>query len=252
MRCFATPGTAQAWRIAASPAQLEREVDALRATIAVEEEGQILTYPFDVERAFALYNQLFDPVAATMQPCRASHLRARRRDASASAQSAGHRAKRESTPISPRRAGRATTASTSPACDWLGRDRDVSTAVSARAFRDVRQAAASRAAKPYLGFGENAPPQGPAAERSAMRGLLGETPGCGWPVGQWGKPISGAELQTARRAVGGGGTDIVTGAEFSDSAIKAPRRPLAIIGSSISPPTAWSPRRVPNARRGRR
>ncbi|MET1109886.1 MAG: CHAT domain-containing protein, partial [Allosphingosinicella sp.] len=105
--------------------------------------------------------------------------------------------------------------------EWLGRQRDISTAVSARAFRDIRRAAASRAARPYLGFGENAPPRGPAAEQTAVRGLLGESPGCGWPVGHWAKPISDAELLTARKAAGAAGSDIVTGAGFSDSAIKS-------------------------------
>ena len=48
---LATQAAARAWKIAATPAELEREVDALRATIAVEEDGQILTYQFDVELA---------------------------------------------------------------------------------------------------------------------------------------------------------------------------------------------------------
>jgi hypothetical protein len=43
---------------------------------------------------------------------------------------------------------------------WLGRDRDVSTAVSPRAFRDVRSAPPSRASAQYLGLGQNALPSG--------------------------------------------------------------------------------------------
>jgi CHAT domain-containing protein len=217
---LATPGTAQAWRIAASPAQLERQVDALRATIAVEEDGHILTYPFDVERAFGLYNQLFGPGAATMD--HVEHLIFE--PDGAMLRLPPNLLVTERTGIDAylakaRRPGDDGFDFTS--VRWLGRDRDVSTAVSARAFRDVRRAAASRAAKPYLGFGENARPQGRAAEQAAVRGLLGETSGCGWPIGQWAKPISDAELLTARKAVGAAGSDIVTGAEFSDSAIKA-------------------------------
>ncbi|HYI40795.1 MAG TPA: CHAT domain-containing tetratricopeptide repeat protein [Allosphingosinicella sp.] len=217
---LATPGTALAWRIAASPAQLERQVDALRATVAVEEDGRILTYPFDVERAHELYTQLFGPGAETMrfvehlifEPDGAMlrlppNLLVTERTGIDAYLAKARRAGDDGFDFTPVR--------------WLGRDRDVSTAVSARAFRDVRRAAASRAPKPYLGFGENAPPQGPAAERTAVRGLLGEAPGCGWSVGLWSKPISDSELRTARKAVGAAGSDIVTGTAFTDSAIKA-------------------------------
>lgn len=217
---LATPGSALAWKIAAGPARLEREVDALRATIAVEEEGRILTYPFDVERAFGLYNQLFGPGAETMRTV--EHLIFE--PDGAMLRLPPNLLVTERTGIDAylakaRRAGDDGFDFTS--VRWLGRDRDVSTAVSARAFRDVRNAAASRGSKAYLGFGENATPQGPAAEQAAVRGLLGEASGCGWPVGQWAKPISDAELHTARKAVGAAGADIVTGAAFSDSAIKA-------------------------------
>jgi CHAT domain-containing protein len=217
---LATPDAAQAWRIAASPAQLERQVDALRATIAVEEDGRVLTYPFDVERAFGLYLQLFGPGAETLRPVRhlifepdgamlrlPLNLLVTERVGIDAYLARAKRAGDDGFDFTPIR--------------WLGRDRDVSTAVSARAFRDVRRAAASRAARPYLGFGENAPPPPQAAERAAVRGLLGEGSACAWPVGQWAKPISDAELHTARKAVGANGSDIVTGAAFSDSAIKA-------------------------------
>jgi tetratricopeptide (TPR) repeat protein len=217
---LATPGSAQAWKIAATPAQLERQVDSLRATIAVEEDGRILTYPFDVERAFDLYGQLFGPGAEAMRSVR--HLIFEPDGAMLRLPPnllVTERAGVDAYLAKARRPGDDGFDFTS--VRWLGRDRDVSTAVSARAFRDVRRAAASRAPRPYLGFGENAAPRGPAAERTAVRGLLGETSGCGWPVGQWAKPISDAELHTARAAVGAAEADIVTGAEFSDSAIKA-------------------------------
>ncbi|MGZ8297836.1 MAG: CHAT domain-containing protein [Allosphingosinicella sp.] len=217
---LAAPGAARAWRIGASPAQLERQVDALRATIAVEEDGQILTYPFDLERAFDLYNQLFGPGAEAMRSV--DHLIFEPDGAMLRLPPnllVTERAGIDAYLAKARRAGDDGFDFTS--VRWLGRDRDVSTAVSARAFRDVRRAAASRAARPYLGFGENASPRGEAAEQAAVRGLLGDTPGCGWPLGQWSKPISDDELHTARKAVGAAGSDIVTGAEFSDSAIKA-------------------------------
>ncbi|MEA3009206.1 MAG: hypothetical protein QOJ91_898 [Sphingomonadales bacterium] len=217
---LATADSARAWRIAARPAQLEDEVDKLRATIAVEEDGKILTYPFDVERAFTLYNQLFGPGAEAMRPV--SHLIFEPDGAMLRLPPnllVTDQAGIDLYLAKARRPGDDGFDFTS--VRWLGRDRDVSTAVSARAFRDVRRAAASRAPRPYIGFGENAPPQGPAAERTAVRGLLGESSGCGWPIGQWAKPISDAELETARAAVGASESDIVTGAAFTDSAIKA-------------------------------
>jgi CHAT domain-containing protein len=217
---LATAQTARAWLIPASPAQLEQQVDALRATIAVEENGRILTYPFDVERAFGLYLQLFGPGAETMQSV--THLIFEPDGALLRLPPnllVTERVGIDAYLAKARRPGDDGFDFTS--VRWLGRERDISTAVSARAFRDVRRASASRAAKPYLGFGENAPPRGPGAEQAAVSGLLGEASGCGWPVGQWSKPISDSELQAARKAVGASGADIVTGAAFSDSAIKA-------------------------------
>jgi len=217
---LATPGAASAWKLGASPAELEREVDALRATVAVKEEGSILTYPFDVELAFRLYGQLFGSGEAAMadvthlifEPDGAMlrlppSLLVTERSGVDSYLARARRAGEDGFDFTPVR--------------WLGRDRDISTAVSARAFRDVRRAGASRARKDYLGMGENAPPSGEALERSAVGGLLGQGPVCAWPLGQWAKPISAAELRTARQALGAGGSEIVTGAAFSDSAIKA-------------------------------
>ncbi|MDB5692112.1 MAG: repeat-containing protein, partial [Alphaproteobacteria bacterium] len=109
---------------------------------------------------------------------------------------------------------------------WLGRARDISTAVSARAFRDVRQAAASRATRGYVGFGENAPPRLAAASEKAVQSLLGAGAPCGWPVAAWARPVSAAELRDAAGVIasrGDKGVEIVTGEAFNDEAIK--RRP---------------------------
>src|SRR6185437_8362503 len=61
-----TPGGARAFRIGAGRADLDREVDAIRATISVEENGQVVTYPFDVAGAHELYQQLFGPVSVEL------------------------------------------------------------------------------------------------------------------------------------------------------------------------------------------
>ncbi len=219
---FATPTSARAFRLGAGAAELEREVDALRATIAIVEEGRVLTYPFDVERAHRLYGQLFGPVAAELGSAR--HL---------IFEPDGAMLRLPPNLLVTGRAGiQAHLAKAARPGDegfdftdleWLGRDRDVSTAVSARAFRDVRRAGPSRAQSGYLGFGENAAPQGSAVAENAVRGLLGERPDCAWPLGDWARPISAEELVTAStsiRRAGETGTEIVTGAAFTDSAIK--------------------------------
>jgi tetratricopeptide (TPR) repeat protein len=219
---FATPSGARAFRVGAGAAELEREVDALRATIALVEEGRVLTYPFDVELAHRLFGQLFGPVAAELASVR--HL---------VFEPDGAMLRLPPNLLVTDRAGiRAYLAKAGRPGDegfdftdvqWLGRDRDVSTAVSARAFRDVRRAAPSRAAASYLGFGENEPPRNAAVAENAVRGLLGERPDCSWPLGDWARPISADELATARdsiRKTGETGTEVVTGAAFTDSAIK--------------------------------
>jgi CHAT domain-containing protein len=218
-----TPGGARAFRLGIGRADLERAVDAIRATISVEEKNRILIYPFDVARAFALYGALFGPVAGELANVR--HLIFEPDGAmlrlppnllvtdSGGVDSYLARARRpdddgfDFTGIA-----------------WLGRDRDVSTAVSARAFRDVRQAAPSRAAKDYIGFGQNAPPQPAAVAENKARAILGQSASCAWPVGAWARPISAAELRTAANVIERSedkGAAIVTGQAFSDDAIKS-------------------------------
>ena len=100
-------------------------------------------------------------------------LRARRGDAAAAAQPAGHGPRRDRRLSRPRAPPTGDDGFDFRGVEWLGRDRDIRTAVSARAFRDVRQAPPSRARAEYLGFGENEPARGfylPAARRHARRG----------------------------------------------------------------------------------
>jgi len=104
---------------------------------------------------------------------------------------------------------------------WVGRTSRVSTAVSARGFRDSRRASASAAKRPYLGFGQNAP----AFTQVTMASGFDANDPCQWSLSEWNKPISGRELEAAR-AVLGKGSDVVTGAAFTDEAVQA-RRDLA-------------------------
>lgn len=215
-----TANSARAWKIGASAPELERTVDALRSTIAVQEDGRILTYPFDVERAFALYGQLFGPASAQLGSV--DHLIFEPDGAMLRLPPnllVTERAGVDAYLAKARRPGDDGFDFT--AIRWLGGDRDVSTAVSARAFRDVRSAAHSRAPKVYLGFGQNAPPRDPEDQQAAMSELLGEAGRCFWLRSQWDKPISAAELHAARQAVGAAGAEVVTGEAFSDAAIKS-------------------------------
>jgi CHAT domain-containing protein len=105
--------------------------------------------------------------------------------------------------------------------EWLGRQRDISTAVSARAFRDVRQAPPSRARAEYLGFAQNEAVPGYYIPGPNIRGGGVGQAGCTWSLAAWNRPISSRELVAASQAIGGGpgASQIVTGAAFSDTAI---------------------------------
>jgi len=220
---FATPAGARAFRLGVRPAELEREVDALRATISIVEGGHVLTYPFDVALSYKLFGQLFEPVAGELAAVR--HLIFEPDGAMLRLPPNLLVTERSGVDFYLAKAARPDDEGFDfTAIQWLGRGRDVSTAVSARSFRDVRQVAPSRAAKAYLGFGENRPPTGVAAVESALATLLGESASCAWPLSEWAKPISSEELTIAGETIrreGGAGAEIVTGAAFSDSAIKA-------------------------------
>ena len=137
---------------------------------------------------------------------------------------------------------------------WLGRDRDISTAVSARAFRDVRQAPPSRARAEYLGFGENQPVARRVCRRARTR-VRRRAARLRLAAAAWNRPISAAELVAAGRAASGGRpgqAEIVTGAAFSDTAIIGAARSRQLPHPPFRDPRPGHARRGPNARRGRR
>jgi CHAT domain-containing protein len=104
---------------------------------------------------------------------------------------------------------------------WLGKTLQVSTSVSARAFRDVRKTPPSAAKGEYLGFGQNAPVS-PIVHLASTRGAI--TDGaidCEWPLAAWNRPIQATELRAAQSIIGANASALVTGAAFSDTAIKA-------------------------------
>jgi CHAT domain-containing protein len=218
---FATPTTARTFRLGAGAAAFETQVDTLRDSISKVENGQIVTYPFDVELSHKLFEQLFAPVRGELSAVR--HL---------IFEPDGALLRLPPNLLVSERAGvDAYLAKAKRPNDegfdftdvkWLGKDRDISTAVSARAFRDVRLVGRSRAKSDYIGFGENALPAGTVQTASAVRGLLDEGTGCSWSIAEWTRPISSEELRTASNILGGGNdTEIVTGSQFTDTAIKS-------------------------------
>jgi CHAT domain-containing protein len=103
---------------------------------------------------------------------------------------------------------------------WFGRDRDISTSVSPRAFTQLRHAPASAAPRDYLGLGENTPPDASAA---AMIPATADRD-CLLPLSEWSKPISARELQVAAGIVSAfapQGVQIVTRDGFTDTGIEA-------------------------------
>jgi hypothetical protein len=172
-----TPTTARAYKLGVAPKALETQVDSIRDTITKVEDGQIQTFPFDVQRAYQLYGQLFEPVSGDMPAIR--HL-------IFEPDGAMLRLPPNLLVIEPqgvaayqaRAKANEDAAFDFTGVKWLGRDRDVSTAVSARAFRDVRRAARSAAKQDYIGFGQNAVPAGEVQAAAAVRGMTEESTSC--------------------------------------------------------------------------
>jgi CHAT domain-containing protein len=214
-----TPTTARAYRLALTPKALEKQVDALRDTITKVEDGKIQTFPFDVERAHQLYGQLFQPVSGEMAAVR--HLIFEPDGAMLRLPPNLLVMEPEGVAAYKARAKANEEAEFNfTGVKWLGRDRDVSTSVSPRAFRDVRRATRSAARQDYIGFGQNAVPAGEVQAAAAVRGLSEGSESCSWSISEWTRPIDPAELFTASRILGGNDAEIVTGDRFTDTAIK--------------------------------
>ncbi|MDP4605253.1 MAG: CHAT domain-containing protein, partial [Erythrobacter sp.] len=214
---FASKDQTLAWRADATPRELDRMVSEIRESIAVVEGGQVLTYPFAIERARELYLRLFAPVADRLP--KLGHIVFEpdgallklpinllvTDDASVAAYKA-----RLAAPNADEYDFRGTA--------WLGRSTQISTAVAASAFRDVRAARPSDGKRAYLGLGENAPigngPAGTARTRMAAEG--GDQ--CLWSPNIWANPIKAKELRDAAARLGGA-AQVLTGAAFTDSAI---------------------------------
>ncbi len=213
-----TPATTQAWRLPLGPDELGRRVDAIRATIAIVEDGKPMTYPFDAPAARRLYVDLTGPAADAI--ARTDHLVF---EPDGAMQRLPVALLIATQPGLDRYRARLAVPGADPfdmtGIDWLGGRAEISTALSARAFRDVRATMPSSATRGYLGFGHNAP-VAPFLQLTAFTPPSGAID-CRWPLSTWSHPISAAELETAQRVIGMTDASIVTDARFTDSAIAA-------------------------------
>ena len=218
MMFYADRGQAKAWRTPLSSVDLDTAVDLLRHSISVEENGRYVTYPFDMEQSRKLFVALFGPVAGDLAGVK--HLifepdGALLRlpidllvtDDGSVARYTQRTAKPNSDPYDFR--GTA----------WLGRGRMISTATSAQSFVDARKARPSEAKEQYLGLGNNAP-LGADPPPQVRAVLASGNDGCGWTAAEWNHPIAATELVEASQVVGKNTSELLTGAAFTDTAVK--------------------------------
>ncbi len=215
---FATADSARAYRAGIDPEALGVAVDQLRATIAYVENGQTLTFPFDIAKARELYVALMGPVADQLQPI--EHLIFEPDGAMLRLPANLLVMDDASVERYTERVAQGGDEYDFTGTSWLGRDVRITTTVSPSAFRDVRKAPRSTAIREYIGFGENEPigeNLGTLGTRSALAG--GED--CLWAPAVWNYPIQADELYTAARSLGASAADerIVTGGTFTDTAL---------------------------------
>ncbi len=223
---FVEPQGARAFAIPKPAAQIEGQVALLRDSIAIDQGGQTITYPFEIAAARELYQTLFAPVESQLR--QASHLIFEpdgamlqlpvnllvMDDASVERYESRMAADRNADAFDYR--GTA----------WLGRQMQVTTAVSPSAFRDVRGARQSDASLAYLGLGQNAPLLGNAlplpAANSGVRSGSAMDARCQWAAATWNNPILDAELRRAGAILTRDGeqSTLLTGSEFTDTRLK--------------------------------
>jgi CHAT domain-containing protein/tetratricopeptide (TPR) repeat protein len=214
-----TPTMARAVKLEATAKQLDEQVTALRDTVSKVENGQRTTYPFDVALSHQIYSELFGPFDAALRP--AKHLIFEPDGAMLRLPPNLLVMDQASVDAYKARAAQSDdNAYDFRGVSWLGRDRDISTAVSPRSFAQLRSAPPSAGRKEYLGLGENTPPSTSAE---------GQVPAaadrdCILPLSSWAKPISDKELQTAGSILSKydpNGVAIITRDQFTDTGIEA-------------------------------
>lgn len=209
---FVTNKTARGFKVPVTRQKLSLEVQAIRDSVVKIEDGRQVNYPFDLERSRALYHSLFDPIDAqipgvhhlifepdgAMLQLPPSVLVSTDRGMAAYKQ-------RSDDPKGD--------AFDFRGIDWLGRNREMSIAVSPRGFLDIRKLGRSQATKNYIGIGHNAIP--------AFRPVTAVADECDWPLGVWQHPISPDELYFAKSQLDPVNGNVITDQPFSDTELLA-------------------------------
>jgi CHAT domain-containing protein len=208
---------ATGFRLGASASDVARKVAALRETISIQAGGVQTTYALDLPMARSLYVDLFGPVDQQLRGVR--HLIFEPDGAMLQLPVNLLVVSQPGVDAYEARVASGGDEFDFRGVDWLGRDHAVSTALSARAFRDARLTAPSGAAQSYIGFGDNVPVSGPKLPALTRGALPGGGEDCGWSPAQWSHPIPATELRQAAQAIGAEGSELVTGAAFTDQAV---------------------------------
>ncbi|PEQ10673.1 CHAT domain-containing protein [Novosphingobium sp. PC22D] len=218
---YASPTRLTAWKLPIDSAKLDALVTTMRDSISIVINGVQTTYPFQIGASAELYDALLGPVAGDLASVK--HIVFEPDGAMLelplnllTGDSVGIEAYRA-------KVARGGDEYDFTGIDWLGRNRAVSTAISAASFRDARNAPVSAASKSFLGLGQNAPLGGSGISggmRNAMLTTDGGDAGCLWPAEVWNNPISARELVSATNVLDRGGATLLTGSEFTDTAVK--------------------------------
>ena len=209
---FATTKSAQGFKVPITRQQLSLEVQAIRDSVVKIEDGRQVNYPFDVERSRALYHKLFDPIDA--QIASVHHLIFEPDGAMLQLPPSVLISTERGLPEYRARIAKPDgDAFDFRGIDWLGRNREMSIAVSPRGFLDIRKLGRSQAPRNYLGIGHNAIP--------AFRPVTAVADECDWPLGVWQHPISPDELFFAKAQLDPINGNVVTDQPFSDTELLA-------------------------------
>ncbi len=203
------------YRIAIDARNLASKVRTIRESISTVVDGTQATYPFDIEQARSLYLALMGPIAPRLAGI--THLIFEPDGAMLELPPNLLVTDQASVDRYIKRRDAGGDEFDFRGVAWLGRDRSVSTALSARAFRAARAAPPAAGAERYIGFGENMPQPARVVPASFTTG--GDLPKCRWPTSAWSQPISASELHNTARQLGVPDSDVVTGKAFSDDAI---------------------------------
>jgi CHAT domain-containing protein len=215
---FATPASAEATKLNLTAKDLDDQVSSLRDTISTVEQGKQTTYAFDVALAHKLYGELFSPFDAQLKTV--THLIFEPDGAMLRLPPNLLVMDQASVDLYSKRVAADPNADFDfRGINWLGRDHDISTAVSPRSFVQLRNAPPAAGTKEYLGLGHNTPPA--SADAQVIPAAADRD--CVLPLASWERPISERELQIAggiMSKLDPGGVKIITGDNFTDTAVE--------------------------------